>query len=71
VHVEEVFFLHRSMEGDFDIVIKNGNLFLGAKNCDVGIRNGKITALESGIPVNDNMTVIDATNKIVIPGYHY
>jgi N-acyl-D-aspartate/D-glutamate deacylase len=54
---------------DLDVVIQNGNIFLGAQNCDIGIKNGKIIALQPGIEVDERVTVIDAMNKIVIPGY--
>lgn len=57
------------MNSAFDIVIKNGNLFLGAKDCDIGIKNGKIIALQPGLEVDTKSAVIDAKNKIIIPGY--
>src|SRR5499426_1716651 len=56
----------------FDLVIKGGDLMdpahkLHAKR-DIGIRSGRITAIEGDIPAAAALKVLDASGKIVLPG---
>jgi dihydroorotase len=56
----------------FDLVIKGGEVFdpsqkLRAKR-DIGMRMGKIEALEADIPAARAARVLDASGKLVIPG---
>src|SRR5262245_34582373 len=56
----------------FDLVIKGGDLMdpahkLHAKR-DIGIRSGRITAIEGDIPAAAALRVLDASGKIVLPG---
>jgi dihydropyrimidinase len=52
----------------FDTVIRNGTVVTAADvtRCDVGIRDGRITALAADLP--DAPRVIDATDRLVLPG---
>ncbi len=51
----------------FDLVIKGGTVVTGADSthCDVGIKDGIVTALGDGL---DAATVIDARGRLVMPG---
>ena len=55
----------------FDLIIKNGRIIDPAQKLDqvldVGVKNGKITALSAGLEAKDTQ-VLDATNKLVTPG---
>jgi len=56
----------------FDLLIKGGELFdpsqsLRAKR-DIGMRFGKIEALEADIPATRALRVLDASGKVVVPG---
>jgi N-acyl-D-amino-acid deacylase len=59
----------------FDLVIRGGRVVDGTGSAervaDVGVRDGKIVAVESHLEVNDNdvAEVIDATGKLVTPGF--
>ena len=52
----------------FDCVIKGGTIVTAADTiqCDIGIRDGRIAALESGL--SDAREVIDARGRYVLPG---
>jgi dihydropyrimidinase len=53
----------------FDTVIQNGTVVTASDemSCDVGIRDGVVVALGSGLG-DDARHVIDATGKLVLPG---
>ena len=56
----------------FDLVIKNGTVIdpiigLKAKK-DIGIASGKIRAIENSISDNNTIDIIEAKDKLVIPG---
>ena len=53
---------------NFDLVIKNGQVVTASDSyrCDIGIADGKIVALAKSL--NGNATVLDATDKLVMPG---
>jgi len=57
---------------DFDIVIKNGSVIDGtggkAKKVDLGIKDGKIVALDNLQDVEAS-TTIDAVDRVVCPGF--
>src|SRR5437867_4112504 len=55
----------------YDSAVLNGTVvfpFVGAVRCDVGIRDGRITALTDSIASADADAVIDARDKLVLPG---
>ena len=56
----------------FDLVIKGGEVLDPSQSLratrDVGIKNGVIVALDSEIPPDRCMQVIDASGKLVTPG---
>ncbi len=56
----------------YDVLIKNGSVYDGtlspAQNLDIGITDGEITSM-SASPNATAVTVIDATGKIVVPGF--
>ncbi|MFB8006907.1 amidohydrolase family protein [Nocardia sp. NPDC056000] len=56
--------------GDYDVVIRGGTIFDGGGGqrivADVGVRDGRVVAIESGLPEGNR--TIDATGKWVIPG---
>lgn len=55
------------------ILIKNGEVHVGNgmvyDNCDVLIHEDKILKVEKDIEIKDDFEVIDATNKVVFPGF--
>ncbi|MCC7450148.1 MAG: amidohydrolase/deacetylase family metallohydrolase [Anaerolineae bacterium] len=57
---------------NFDLIIHGGEVIDPARNlrqrCDVGIADGKIAAVEPGLPTEYAHTWIDASGKIVTPG---
>ena len=58
----------------FDIVIKNGEVIDGTGKkpkfrSDIGIERGKVTELAASIPESKGRTAIDATGKIIAPGF--
>ncbi len=52
----------------FDLIIRNANLPDGRKGIDIGIRDGKIAAIEAGLP-QQAKEVVDATNRLVSPSF--
>ena len=56
----------------FDLVIKGGEVFDPSQNLrakrDIGMRFGKIEALEADIPVARALRALDASGKVVLPG---
>ena len=55
----------------FDTVVKNGLVvipYVGQINMDIGIREGRIAALEDRIDAVDADELIDASGKVVLPG---
>ncbi|NVB38149.1 amidohydrolase family protein [Pseudenhygromyxa sp. WMMC2535] len=60
-------------EQRFDLVIRNGTVIDGTgaprRQADVGVRDGKIVAVEPGLPPGSGAKEIDATGKLVTPGF--
>ncbi len=55
----------------YDLIVKNGTVVLpgrGEVRADVGILDGRVTALADDLPVADAADVLDATGKAVLPG---
>src|SRR5262249_26076036 len=56
----------------FDLVIKGGEVFDPSQNLrakrDVGMRFGKIEALEADIPAARALRILDASGRLVLPG---
>lgn len=54
----------------FDTIIKNGTVVTATDTfpSDVGIVGGKITDLAASLPAENATTVIDATDRLVLPG---
>lgn len=55
----------------FDLVILNGTAVLpglGAQMMNLGITDGKIAGLSTGIAASDGAEVIDAKGRYVMPG---
>ena len=56
----------------FDLVIKGGEVFDPTQNLrakrDIGMRFGRIEALEADIPVARALRALDASGKLVLPG---
>jgi dihydroorotase len=56
----------------FDLVIKGGELLDPGQNLrgkrDIGIRHGKIEAIEADIPTTRALRALDASGKTVLPG---
>ena len=54
----------------FDTIIKNGTVVTATDTyiADVAIANGKISAVGSNLPVENATKVLDASNKLVLPG---
>jgi N-acyl-D-amino-acid deacylase len=67
-----LFFVSSLYAQHYDIILKNGKIIDGTGNPwfygDIGIKNGKIVFV-GNITDPGNATVIDATNKIVSPGF--
>ncbi|EDM75187.1 hypothetical protein PPSIR1_40959 [Plesiocystis pacifica SIR-1] len=61
------------MDTRFDLVIRNGTLIDGTgsprRRADVGIREGIIVAVEPSLPAGAGAEEIDATGKLVTPGF--
>ena len=57
----------------FDIVIKNGTIIDGTGRqryrADVGLKAGKVKSIETNIPEESALRVVDATKKVVCPGF--
>lgn len=56
----------------YDVVITNGTLFLSygeMKNKDIGVKDGYIIAVEEGIEKAEANLIIDATDKVIVPGF--
>ena len=54
----------------FDTVIRNGSVVTATDTfvSDIGIVNGKITAIAQSLPVESSGKVIDAAGRMVMPG---
>ena len=56
----------------FDLVVKGGEVLDPSQSLrarrDIGIRNGRIEALEADIPADRALRVLDASGKLVTPG---
>ena len=54
----------------FDTIIKNGSVVTATDTytADVAIANGKISAIGTDLPTANATRLIDATNKLVLPG---
>ncbi len=54
----------------FDTIIKNGTVVTATDTyaADVAIANGKISAVGANLPVENASKIIDASNKLVLPG---
>jgi dihydropyrimidinase len=54
----------------FDTIIRNGTVVTATDSypADVAISNGKISAVGSDLPTTNATKIIDATNKLVMPG---
>jgi len=55
----------------YDSAVLNGTVvipFVGAVRCDVGIRDGRIAALADSIASADAEVVVDARERLVLPG---
>ena len=55
----------------YDTAVLDGTVvfpYLGAVRCDVGIRDGRIAALTDSIASTDATVVVDARDRLVLPG---
>lgn len=55
----------------YDTAVLNGTVvfpYLGSVRCDVGIRDGRIAALADSIASADASVVVDARDRLVLPG---
>src|SRR6267143_7219512 len=55
----------------YDTAVLDGTVvfpYLGAVRCDVGIRDGRIAALTDAIASSDASIVVDARDRLVLPG---
>src|SRR5256885_8080039 len=55
----------------YDTAVVDGTVVLpclGAVRCDVGIRDGRIAALTDSIASSDASVVVDARDRLVLPG---
>ncbi len=55
----------------YDSLVAGGTVILrdgGATRCDIGIRDGRIVAIDDDLPRTDANEVVDARNRIVFPG---
>src|SRR5436305_10101707 len=59
-------------EDKFDLVVKGGELLDPSQNLrgrrDIGMRFGRIEALEADIPAARALRVLDASGRLVLPG---
>lgn len=55
---------------NFEVLIANGTVVTATESfrADVGIRDGKITAISKSLPAESAQKVLDASNKLVLPG---
>ncbi|MEG2338443.1 MAG: amidohydrolase family protein, partial [Clostridium sp.] len=53
----------------YDVIIQNANVYETGNDLDVAIKDGKIVAIEKNISKSKAYKVIDATNKLVAPGF--
>ncbi|MEF9951617.1 MAG: amidohydrolase family protein [Clostridium sp.] len=53
----------------YDILIQNANVYEVGNDMDIAIKDGKIVAIEKSISKSKATKVIDATNKLVAPGF--
>lgn len=53
-----------------DLLIKNGTVITAGETfpADIAIKDGKIAQVASSIPEGQSLTVIDASNRLVLPG---
>lgn len=60
----------RVMDEKFDLLVQNGKVVTHSRvrQSDIGVRRGKIVALEPTLPQNATQ-VIDVSNKLVFPGF--
>lgn len=58
------------MSEEFDLIISNGRVVTATstQNSDIGVRDGKIAAIETNLPKNSS-GIIDASDKLVFPGF--
>src|SRR5205823_599831 len=55
----------------YDLAVTGGTVvipFRGAVRTDIGVRDGRIVAIEDGIAPRDADDVVDARGKLVFPG---
>jgi len=55
----------------YDTAVVDGTVvfpYLGAVRCDLGIRDGRIAALTDAIASSDASIVVDARDRLVLPG---
>src|SRR5450432_3882997 len=54
----------------FDTIIKNGTVVTATDTyiADVAIANGKVSAVGTDLPVENATKILDASNKLVLPG---
>jgi dihydropyrimidinase len=54
----------------FDTVIANGTVITATYSiqADVGIENGRISAIEKSLPAANATTILDASGKLILPG---
>jgi dihydropyrimidinase len=54
----------------FDSIIRNGSVVTATDTyvADVAVSNGKIAAIGASLPIENASKIIDATNKLVLPG---
>src|SRR5882724_4053288 len=54
----------------FDTIIKNGTVVTATDTyiADVAIANGKVSAIGANLPADNASKIIDASNKLVLPG---
>jgi dihydroorotase len=62
----------RLLAAEYDLVIRGGRAIDPSRHidrvADVAVRGGKIAAIRSGIPASSAAQVIDAREKLVVPG---
>jgi dihydropyrimidinase len=54
----------------FDTVVRNGTIVTATDTyaSDIGIENGKITAIAQSLPAENSGKIIDAAGRMVMPG---